>query len=241
MDGLCEGHPAAFANELAEEEGEGAVEAGVGAALDVETVADDGAEGVGQELAEVVVGLIEGDDVDVGGFDAEEVEGGVDGMFAEGFADGGEVVADEVLADGRADGGDEDIAPLLGRLFDHGGLDLAAEDGVGEALEEGGGASVEGPGGKQLGEDGAAGEVGVAIEGHVETFVAGGFELFEGLGLLGPVAAADGLEVGDLEAAAGGAGEVELFVEGGEEVVAVAAHVGGVDLIRAGGDAAESF
>ncbi len=51
VDGLFEGHPAAFADDFAEEEGEGAVEAGVGAALDVETVADDGAEGVGEEVA----------------------------------------------------------------------------------------------------------------------------------------------------------------------------------------------
>ena len=213
VDGLFEGHPVAFANYLAEEEGEGAVEAGMGAALDVEAVADDGAEGVGQQVAEVVVGLVEGEDVDVGGFGAEQVERGVNGMFAEGFADGGEVVADEAFADWGAHGRDEDVAPLLGGLLDHGRLHLAAESGVGETSEEGGGSAVEGPGGEELGEHGASGEVGVAIEGDVDAFVAGGFELFEGLGLFGPVATADGLEVGDLEAAAGGAGERQLLVD----------------------------
>lgn len=213
VDGLFEGHPAALADDLAEEEGEGAVEAGVGAALDVEAVADDGAEGMGKQVAEVVVGLVEGEDVDVGGFGAEEMERGVDGMFAEGFADGGEVLADEAFADRGAHGGDEDVAPLLGGLLDHGRLHLAAEGGVGQAFEEGGVAAVEGPGGEELGEDGAAGEVGVAIESDVEPFVAGGFQLFEGLRLLGPVAAADGLEVGDLEAAAGRAGQRQLLVD----------------------------
>ncbi len=98
-------------------------------------------------------------------------------------------------------------------MFDHGRFHLAAEGGVGEAFEEGRGATVEGPMGEELGEDGAAGEVGIAIEGDVEAFVAGGFELFEGLGLLGPIASADGLEVGDLEAATGGTGERQLFVK----------------------------
>ncbi len=124
---------------------------------------------------------------------AQEGEDGVDGVFSEGFADGGEVGADEAFADWGADGGDEDIAPLLGDLVDHGGPHLAAESGVGESGEQGWGAAVEGPGGKELRENGAAGEVGVAVEGDVDAFVAGGFELFEGLGLLGPIAAAYGL------------------------------------------------
>lgn len=213
VDGLFEGHPAALADDLAEEEGEGAVEAGMGLAFDVEAVADDRAEGVGEKLLQVGVALVEGEDIDIAVFGAEEGEDGVDGVFGEGLADGGEVGADEVFADSGADGGDEDIAPLLGDLFDHGGFHRAAERWVREAGEEGGGTAVEGPGGEELGEDGAAGEVGVTIEGDVDAFVAGGFQLFEGFGLLGPVTATHGLEMRDLEAATSCAREVQLLVE----------------------------
>ena len=98
----------------------------MGLAFDVEAVADDGAKGVGEELLEVLVALVEGENIDVAVFGAEEGKDGVDGVFGEGLADGSEVGADEVFADGGADGGDEDIAPLLGDLFDHGGLHVTA-------------------------------------------------------------------------------------------------------------------
>ena len=185
----------------------------MGLAFDVEAVADDRAEGVGEQLLQVLVALVEGEDVDVTLLGPEEGKDSVDGVFGESVSDGGEVGTDEVFTDGGADGGDENIAPLLGDLLDHGSFHVSAERGVGEACEEGGGAAVDSPGGQELGKDGAAGEVGVAIEGDVDAFVAGGFELFESFGLLGPVAATDGLEVGNLQAAAGGAGQVKLFVE----------------------------
>ncbi len=50
VNGLFEAHPAALADDLAEQEGEGAVEAGMGAAFHEKAVADDGAEGVGEQL-----------------------------------------------------------------------------------------------------------------------------------------------------------------------------------------------
>ena len=239
MDGLFEGHPTALADDLAEEEGEGAVEAGMGLTFDVEAVADDRAEGVGEQLLQVFVALVEGQDIDVALLGAEEGENGVDGMFSEGFADGGEVGADEVFTDGGADGGDKDVAPLLGGLLNHGGLHVEAEGRVGEASKECGGAAVEGPSGEELSQYGTTGKVWVAIEGDVDAFVAGGFEFFESLGLLGPVATPYGLEVGNLEAAAGRPREVKLLVERRQKVIAVAAHVGRVDFSGAGDDAAE--
>ena len=89
--------------------------------------------------------------------------------------------------------------------------------------------------------DGAAGEVGVEVEADVDAVGVGLFDAIEGGLWLAPVRTAYCLEVGDLEAAAGAAGEFDLLLHRLDEFEGVAAHVAGVQPIMAGDDAAESF
>jgi len=66
---------------------------------------------------------------------------------------------------------------------------------------------------QKLLENGAPSQIGIAVECDVDPITVRLFELVERGSLLVPVAAAHGLQVRDLQAAAGGAGQVTLFVD----------------------------
>ena len=171
-----------------------------------------------------------------------EAQGGIEGVQVPGGGGAGDGLAG-VGRVGRVSGAaDPDIVPIaVGAGGGHLGTDTRAVGGVAQPSEDGGATALRGPRGEDDIEVGAGGGVGIAVGGDGEALGLGGFDGSEGGIELGPVGFAGGFQVRDLQAHAGGAGNLDGFGNGFEERAAFTAHVGGVDAAVARNHAGKGF
>jgi hypothetical protein len=209
-------------------------------ALYVESVGNDRAERMGNELAQVGLALIEGDDVYGGVLFEQQIEDTFGRRTAALQGDSFDSFTHDRLVARSGDSRDGYVLPGW-PVIRHFSEESAARGGIAQTIKEGFGAAIERGLGQQLCKHGAAALVRIDIELDVYAAAASGFNFGQSGFLQCPVGTAGSLQVRDLEPAAGAFGQGDLLAQCLEQGRRITAHVGCVQFAAPRDDAAEQL
>src|SRR5665213_1567055 len=236
-----ERQPAFLPRVSAEQKRKGAVQARMRPPFYVETVADDRRERMLQGHAQVLGALIETEHRGVAFFFVEQFEHNIGRLLAALFGDLHQGLADGAEIRFRADRRNINVGPVPW----NGARELVSNSlplrRIAKPLQQLTEAAIQGALRQQLGEDAGTGDVGIAIEFHVDAFGVRTLHGVDGFSVQMPVRCSDGLQVRDLKTAAAVASEVELLFDRVYESGEVGADVAGINLSLARGHVAEAL
>jgi len=208
----------------------------------VKPIGDDRREWMGEQLAKILLRLIEGDNTDLacGALDQLKNRFCRADLAAVGIRSN--CLSGKVFtASERRVGADVNVGPSLRGLALKPLSKLAARRWVRSALPVGCKALFPYLLRKQLAQDCGARQVRISVEGHVDAFGAGGFDAIERLLLAVPIGLPGRLKVRNLQTAATVARQPDLLGDSVFQLPRIAAHVRCVELAVASDDGAERF
>src|SRR5665213_699710 len=236
-----ERQPAFLPRVSAEQKRKGAVQARMRPPFYVETVADDCREWMLQGHAQVLGALIETEHGGVAFFFVEQFEHNVCRLFAALFGDLHQSLADGAEVRFRADRRNINVGPAPGDGARQFLSNFLPDQWSTKPLHQLTDAAIQSALRQQLGEDTGAGDVGIAVEFHVDALGVRTLHGVDGFPVQMPVRCTDGLQVRDLKTAAAVASEVDLLFDGIDQTGEIGANVAGINLSLARGYVAEAL